>query len=203
MNKYFILFVTILFSLNSLSQYTIKLIDGTSIKASSVKYERKSSICKIDETKEITKEQILCIIPSNKNSYTFHHKKNRKLKLSRKIINNNYKDTDLAKVYAFKYYKSKLSPEKIYAMSPEINVSKDEFISDFKNQHKKIKNASVVSIVLSAVAFTLGLSVLLGTLNDLDTANDYSSNNIPLYEYPYTSPPQYLLFKQIGGKLIA
>jgi len=178
MKKLNIVILTFLFlSTYCLSQNTIKLINGESVSASSIEYSKNSDICKLNGSEDIAKDQILCIIPDGKAAFTFHHKKNRKYKIAKRDIENNYNDKDLAKVYAYKYYKSEKSINELFNLNPNNSLSEEEFTELFNKQHKKIKGRTTTTITLCIVAFVVGLGSLLSSLEDKDTLDGYSHIN--------------------------
>ena len=194
MKKTNIIILVTLFSfyLNVFGQNTIKLIDGKTIEASSVKFTNTSTTCKINEVEEIAKDQILYVKPEGKTAYTFHFKRNRKYKIAGKDIKNNFDNTDLAKIYAYKYYNSKRDIKELFGMNPNIDLSINDFTKAHNEQEKKIKGRTVTSIILASVAFIAGLGALMSTMNEKKDLEGMSMNIKPGNAIPTLEPENQL-----------
>ena len=152
----------------SFGQNNILLVNGKSTIASSVSIERNSvTLVSNNETQSISKADVLCIIPAGKNSYTYNNKTGKKMKISKKDIQNNYKGIDRARLFAYKYYKSTYNIGQLYSINSDSSISKVEFEAAFNEQQKKIKRRGGVAIGLGIGSLIFGLVVFLNTLSKI------------------------------------
>lgn len=167
----------------SYGQTKVLLENGSILNVSAVVIEDESIIINADnETKSISKSEVLCIIPEKKKAYTFRQKTNKKFKIRKKDIANNYQGEDLARVYAYKYYNNVKGYEIIgdlYKKNLESKLSEEEFNIIFREQHKKITKGVITGWIVSGVVFVISLNLMFSILNDID---QYSYNNLDVIE---------------------
>ena len=120
-----------------------------------------------NEPQSIPMDDILCVIPEGKNSYTFWHKNDKKLKISKKDIRNNYKGVDRARLFAYKYYKSTYDIGQLYSINSDSSISKEEFEAVFNEQQKKIKKRGGAASGIGIGALVIALIVFINTLSKI------------------------------------
>lgn len=142
------------------------LVNGTSLDSESIVIEKESVKLNIDgKAKSITKAEILCIIPEGKTGYTFWEKnKNKKMKIKKKDIFYNYEDTDIPRIFAYKYLKTSYTASKLYRLNSNSSLSEADFTSIFNEQDKKLRSRLVTGYIAGGIAFAIGLSSFLGSV---------------------------------------
>lgn len=163
-------------SFQSYAQNKVLLTDGTSLRPNSIEVEKESVILNIEgERQSISKEKILCVIPEGKTGYTFHQRKNKKLKIKKKDIYYNYEGTDVPRLFAYKYFKTSFDTAQLYRLNPNNTLPEEEFNKVFNQQQKTLNSRLTVSYVAAGVAFLVGLGSFLATMRDV---NSLSYNNL-------------------------
>jgi len=157
----------------SFGQNKVLLVNGKSINASSVDTQKESVNLTIENSKQtLAKTDILCIISESGKAYTFFEKNNKKIKIPKKDISNDYQTTDIARIFAYKYYKNKNNIGQLYNLYNGLKLTEDEFSTEFILQKKKIKKRTIVSYSLTGFAFILGTTMLIKSMNDVETLSE-------------------------------
>ncbi len=171
-------------SILSIGQNNVLLVNGNSLNASSVKIETGSVALIVGgESRSIPKTDILCIIPAGKKGYTFLQKNNKKVKILKRDITNNYQGKDIARLFAYKYYKMKTDVTQIYDLNLHKDLTVAEFESAYSRQQQKIRSRATTSTILSVVVMILSVSIIVSTLNDYN-----SLSYIDLYDIVPAKP---------------
>ncbi len=163
-------------SILSIGQNNVLLVNGNSLNASSVKIETGSVALIVGgESRSIPKTDILCIIPAGKKGYTFLQKNNKKVKILKRDITNNYQGKDIARLFAYKYYKMKTDVTQIYDLNLHKDLTVAEFESAFSRQQQKIRSRATTSTILSTVLLIIVVAELVSTIGQ---ANSLSYINL-------------------------
>ncbi len=154
----------------SYGQFTVLLVNGKSLNSSSISIKDDPVSLVVDnESQSVSKTEILCIIPEGKKSYTFSSRNNKKVKIKKRFISNDYQGTDIARIFAFKYYKNTDDPGELYRANSASTISEEEFIYAFNKQHKKITTGKVAGIVILSIS----VGMLVTTVNEIISLNNY------------------------------
>ena len=146
-------------------QYKVLLTENKEIAASDIEvHDNSVFLTKGDGRETLKKSDILCVISEKGKGYTFRKKNGKKLKVLKKDIKNNYREEDIARLFAYKYYKSDVDIGRLYSSFPGLDLTKDEFESAFLKQQKKFKSRTIVSASIAGFVFLLGLGAFISTL---------------------------------------
>ncbi len=158
------------FNALSYGQYTVLLLNGKSLNSSSVSIKDDPVALVVnDENQSVSKNEILCIIPKKKKSFTFSQKNNRKIRIPKKWISHNYHGEDRAVILAIKYYKSPVDVNELYDANSDNNtISQEEFENTFGKTQKKIKRKNIATYIGAGIALSIAVVSLTGTLNEIN-----------------------------------
>ena len=151
----------------SFGQYNVLLVKGKAVTASAVEVGDESVMLKTATGEQtINKADVLCVIPDSGKSFTFRMKNDKKMKILKKDMENEYKGADIARLFAYKYYKSQTDIGQLYALNSDHNLTEEEFRSAFEKQQKKFKKRTIVSASLAGFVFIIGTASFISTMNE-------------------------------------
>lgn len=171
MKKAFYLFILgITLSILSFGQNKVLLENGSSMSFSHMSFDR--DLINIDvngERRSINKTDILCIIPEKGKSYTFRKTNNMKFKIAKKDIKADYQGADIARIFAYKYYKSKTEASELYKLYSGINITQFDFESYYHAQQQKIRSRATTSTVIAVVILAISVGNLIRVLGEVNS----------------------------------
>ncbi len=149
----------------SWGQYKVLLTENKSIKASDIEINDGSVVLTRDNNRQtFKKEDVLCIIPDAGKSFTFLERNGKKMKILKRDLDNNFQGEDIARLLAYKYYKSDVDIGQLYSAFPGAGLTMDEFEATFAGQQKKFKKRKIVSTSIMAVVLLITSGLLITTL---------------------------------------
>ncbi len=151
----------------SFAQYKVLTTKGNSIKASGIEIRDQTvDLTTSGGDQTIDKTDILCVIPESGKTFTFREKNNKKMKILKKDLENNYKGSDIARIFAYKYYKSNPDIGQLYQLYPEAGLTESEFEAAFIKQQKKFKKRTIVSASILGFTLIITSAVFITTVNE-------------------------------------
>ncbi len=150
----------------ALGQYNVSLLNGKSIKASSVEEQKEVVQLTVDsEVKSVKKSDVLIVVPESGKSYTFLNKNNKKIKIPKKDIKEDYEGGDVARIFAYKYLKGDSEVKQLYSLYSGDQLTEEEFALEFNKQQKKIRKRMITVWSLAGFGFIIGVTALISSLN--------------------------------------
>ena len=151
----------------SFGQYKVLLENGKSIDVSSLHIVNERVALSTGQM--IDKSDILCIIPEEGRSYTFLKKNDKKTKIQKRDIKNEYQGTDKAKIFAYKYSGVEQNVGQLYVLNSDNSLTEDEFKLAFTQQQGKITIRKVVLFAIVVPIFLYSLINFTGTLKEVNS----------------------------------
>jgi hypothetical protein len=153
-----------LFNVFIYGQVRICLTNGQSINNVKMEIGQNAAVLIKDSLpKTIAMKDILYIIGGDGNCYTYKIKNDRKMKIRKSLICDNYLGTDRARIFAAKYDGTRPDVKELYILNSDENISEADFTKAFTAQQKKYSRAKGIafsSFILSLGAFIAALSQL-------------------------------------------
>jgi len=176
MKKTILMIITgIICTLLSYGQNKVLLENGNSVVYSAISIENERVKVYVNgETQFFKKADILCIVPKKGKSYSFREKDNRKTKISKKDIKHDYQGSDIPRLFAYKYYKSKTDVNTLYNKYQNITLSQFDFEGYYKTQQKKIRSRATTGTIIGVVILAISVGGLIRTISN---ANEVSYND--------------------------
>jgi hypothetical protein len=151
----------------SFGQYKVLTTKGNFIVASGIEIRDQTVNLKTSQgSQTIDKTDILCVIPKSGKTFTFREKNNKKMKILKRDVENDYKGTDIAKIFAYKYYKSNPDIGQLYQLYPEESLTEAEFAAAFAKQQKIFKKRTIISGSILGFVIILTSAVLITTATE-------------------------------------
>lgn len=200
MNKKVCILVVIglFFNVLLFGQNKVMLTNGTIYNSSSIDVNKETVQLNVDgQTLSVTTKEILYIIPEGKAAYTFWEKNNKKMKISKKDIYYDFEGTDIARIFAYKYYKTPYDINQLYSLNPNTKLLKEDFTNVFNEQQKTFKKRGTIGWIASGVVLLIGLGVFVGAMNDLNSISYNNSETIDNLDFNviYLDTEYYLALK--------
>ena len=189
----------------SFGQNKLILENGNSMVYSSISLANDEVKVEVNgEIKTLNKSDILCIVPNKGKSYTFRKKDNRKIKIAKKDIKHDYDGSDIPRLFAYKYFKSKTDVNTLYNKYQNIKLSQFDFEGYYKTQQRRIRARATTGTVIAVVVLVISVGSLIRTIGNVNAVSyNYPEKLIPDIKEIKYQPNYFEIVNQRDLKLCA
>lgn len=168
----------------TIGQNKILLENGSSMNYSGISVEKDLVKVTVNgEIRSIAKTDVLCVIPEKGRSFTFMKKNNVKFKIAKNDMKNGYEGADIARIFAYKYYKSDTDISAIHKIFQGIELTLSDFETYFNTQQRKIRSRATTATIIGVVVLVISVGGLVRVLGDANAVT-YNQNDCPEINCP-------------------
>ena len=151
----------------SFGQGKVLLENGSYVNMSSIEINGESVTLTTDnkETQKITKAELLVVLPEGEKPYAFLQKNDKKIKFKKDAISKYYQGVDIARLFAYKYYKGIYDVGELYQKNPGYTFSEEEFKNVFDEEQRSLKKRSNISMGVGIGALVIGSALFISTVS--------------------------------------